>query len=311
MTHPTSRRIGTVVALSMTLFGAEHLAAAAATTQPETTRPASEPAPEYFPAVPAERSAPVKIKLRSAVEESQRQLRGNLDAAARKRLALKISEAIAVIGDESDPALTLRRALADVSAMRDDREAVDRLQGAIAEAILAMDYKPTMEAPLPEGFPSPGPIGRAIVKAYPGYRLARTPMSGGDQNKPFWTLFKHIEANQIAMTAPVEMTYTAANQKVAARDMAFLYRSTKQGNVGQQGAVEVVDVPAMTVVSVGIRGSYTDERMATAMATLNRWLADNAATYEPAGDARYLGYNSPFVLPWVRYGEVQIPIRRK
>jgi hypothetical protein len=93
--------------------------------------------------------------------------------------------------------------------------------------------------------------------------------------------------------------------------MAFLYRSTRQGTAGRQGAVEVADVPAATVASVGVRGSYTDGRMADAVARVDRWLAANADRYERAGDPRYMGYNSPFVLPWMRYGEVQVPVRKK
>ena len=61
------------------------------------------------------------------------------------------------------------------------------------------------EAKLPEGFPQPGPVGSVIVKEYPAYRLARTRAGGGDGGM-FMRLFRHIERNDVKMTAPVEMT---------------------------------------------------------------------------------------------------------
>ena len=66
-------------------------------------------------------------------------------------------------------------------------------------------FEPIMEAPLPVGFPAPVPAGEIAVIEYPRYRLARAGMKGG-QNGTFFTLFRHIQSNDIPMTAPVEMT---------------------------------------------------------------------------------------------------------
>lgn len=184
------------------------------------------------------------------------------------------------------------------------------------------------EAGLPRGYPAPGPIGKVIVKDYPPYRaaFARARNDEGEnarQNAMFGTLFQHIKRNKIAMTAPVEMTYepiagepsTPAN---GARDtgapkpvsMAFLYGEPEWGKAGDDGAVRVMDVPAMTVLSVGVRGSYTGKNYADAMGMIRKYLDEHPGEFAIDGPPRMLGYNSPFV-PWfLRYSEVQLPVRR-
>jgi hypothetical protein len=232
-------------------------------------------------------------------------------ATVRKALAEGMQRIADTLPPSSDPARTLRNAVATSEKAETDTAAVDRLSAGINEARVALTFQPTMEAPLPEGFPAPGPIGKVLVKKYPAYRLARTPMKGPQQNAAFWTLFKHIQTNEIEMTAPVEMTYKAGEQQeLNAESMAFLYQSTKLGKTGEDGNVQVIDVPAMTVVSVGVRGSYNKADMAEAVKQIDAWLADHKE-YERAGDPRYMGYNSPMVMPIKRYGEVQIPVKKK
>lgn len=178
------------------------------------------------------------------------------------------------------------------------------------------------EANLPEGFPPPGPVGEVIIKEYPAYRMARytAPESQpADQNSMFWPLFKHIKRNDIAMTAPVEIGYSAAvapRREAAALvepvSMAFLYRQPTLGMTGADQTdprVVVEDMPAITVLSVGIRGNYTTNRLAKALRQLDRWLSDNPGRAEVVGEPRYLGYNSPMVPSFIRYGEVQVPVR--
>lgn len=166
-------------------------------------------------------------------------------------------------------------------------------------------FKPVIEAELPEGFPGYTPVGKIEVKQYPKYRKAET--SG---KVAFWTLFSHIKENQIAMTAPVEMTLTAdkANQ-LQEQSMAFLYGKADQGTLGKKGPVTVVEVPQMTVVSIGIRGPRSDAILADAQDRLTKWLAENKEQYAESGAARLMGYNSPFVTKNKQFFELQIPIR--
>ena len=169
------------------------------------------------------------------------------------------------------------------------------------------------EAPLPVGFPDPGPVGEIVIKQYPAYRAAfagelngASSTEGESQDRLFRVLFRHIKQNDIPMTAPVEMTFDSDDDP-AMRRMAFLYREPMAGELGDEGAVRVKDVPAMTVASLGVRGGYTEERFSKAIAQLREWLEENRRFHE-VGPPRYLGYNSPFVPSFMRYGEVQVPV---
>ena len=172
------------------------------------------------------------------------------------------------------------------------------------------------EAKLPVGFPAPGPVGEIIVKEYPAYRMARiTRGEGGVQGGPnvmFRPLFNHIKRNDIRMTAPVEMGYPEhVEPGEGATSMAFLYGEPSWGTSGADAAdqrVVVEDVPAMTVVSIGIRGGYTDANFEKAISKLNAWVQQRADEVRVAGPPRYLAYNSPFVLGFLKYGEVQLPV---
>lgn len=153
---------------------------------------------------------------------------------------------------------------------------------------------------MPEGFPGPGPLGEAVLKEYPAYRAARTPGGMG----AFWRLFAHIKRERIEMTAPVEMTMEGARTI----DMAFLYRSTALGRVGTEAAVEVLDLPAARVISFGIRGTPTPERIEDAKRAIERRRIGDGL--EAAGPHRLLGYNSPMVPSDDRFFELQLPVRR-
>jgi len=172
------------------------------------------------------------------------------------------------------------------------------------------------EARLPAGFPPPGPVGKIIVKKYPADRraLVRGGDVGvdGDSSAMFRPLYNHIKRNNISMTAPVEMGFPENGESdKGASSMAFLYGKPSWGALGpdaEDQRVVVVDVPAMTVVSIGIRGRYTNANFKSALGKLNEWVAQNDPRVRVRGEPRYLGYNSPFVLGFLRYGEVQLPV---
>ena len=168
------------------------------------------------------------------------------------------------------------------------------------------------EAKLPQGFPAPGPVGEVITKTYPAHRLARVRSSGGNDGS-FMKLFRHIERNDITMTAPVEMVLDEPGdrqQPAATESMAFLYGTPDTGTVGPDPAdpnVVVEDVLETTVVSLGIRGSYREDRFGGFVDKLREWLAAHPE-WVVAGPPRTLAYNSPFVPGVLKYAEVQIPV---
>jgi hypothetical protein len=183
----------------------------------------------------------------------------------------------------------------------------ESLRGKLKQAVDVLSFRPQEEAPLPVGFPPLTPVGEIRLNEYPAYRLARTPVQA-DDGAAFWRLFRHIQSREIAMTSPVEMTYRDGDSKPQEVEMAFLYRSLEQGELERDGEVEVVDMPAQRVLSIGWRGDINEENVAAARRLLDAWLETHASEYRVAGRMRVMGHNSPFVPLEKRYFEVQLPI---
>lgn len=178
------------------------------------------------------------------------------------------------------------------------------------------------EADLPKGFPAPSAVGKIVVKEYPAYRLARTTAGkAGGPNAMFNPLFNHIKRNDIPMTAPVEMEYSATaadgGEKDTARpraeSMAFLYGEPTWGRPGADAGdarVVVEDVAPMTVVSLAVRGDYNERNFAAGLRKLKAWLETGGGEYRVVGAPRYLAYNSPFVPGFLKLGEIQLPVEK-
>ena len=178
--------------------------------------------------------------------------------------------------------------------------------GFSADAEKDADFKPIKEAELPKGFPTYTPVGTIEIKQYPAARLAQA-KSNGDSG--FWKLFLHIQTHNVAMTAPVQMEYRSDSQgKPKQASMAFFYGDPAVGTAGPAGSVEVLDVPATQVVSIGMRGADSRQRMESARKQIDEWLAAHPQ-YEVCGDLRLMGYNSPFIAADKQFFEVQLPVR--
>lgn len=204
----------------------------------------------------------------------------------------------------------LKEAMSKAANVSDKQQAAKLMQDALREASATLAFKPLIEAPLPEGFPEPTQVGEIQVKKYPAYRFATTQMAGAESSA-FWTLFTHIKKKDIAMTAPVEMTYGVGDKdKLQAKAMAFLYRSPNQGKAGTDEKVEVIDVAPIMALSLGMRGEVNKTTLAEAKAHLETWLKEHAKEYEASGPLRVMGYNSPFVAANQRFTEVEIPVRQ-
>lgn len=157
-------------------------------------------------------------------------------------------------------------------------------------AAAAPKYKE--ESPLPKGWPEPGPFNQVARKKYPAYRAAFT--AEASPNGGFMKLFRHIQRNDIPMTAPVEMKLDEADAKGAKMEqMAFLYQSPEVGKTGADGAeVEVRDVPAKEALSYAWQGPRDKAATARAREAID---AELAKLNLKAEGYRLLGYNSPFV----------------
>ncbi len=177
------------------------------------------------------------------------------------------------------------------------------------EIALDIAFTPTFEAPTPRGWPSWTPVGEAQLKQYPAYRMATVERGQTLRGGEFMTLFFHIQRKDIAMTGPVEMTMTD-DDKPAMKQMSFLYENTDMGKLGEDGKVSVVDVPSMQAISVGARGDWSSSSLDERRKLIDRWLAAHPE-YEPAGDLRVMGYNSPSMPRAKRYHEVQLPVKKR
>lgn len=167
-----------------------------------------------------------------------------------------------------------------------------------------------LDAPLPEGWPEPTPPGEIVVKDYPAYRSA-VAKSGMKMDRAdgvlFWQLFAHIQANEIAMTAPVVNTYSS-NDDSQQVEMEFLYRSIKQGNAGNGlGQVKVEDHPQQTFLTLGVVGKMNADIYQESLQKLEAWL-DKNPDWKQSGDPRRLGYHGPMTPQAKRLWEVQIPV---
>ena len=179
--------------------------------------------------------------------------------------------------------------------------------------------KYSTEAALPDGYNAPTPVDAIDIKTYPTVRRAEfssTDMFASwamGQSRAFWTLFNHIKKRNIAMTAPVEFDFANADatRKFLGKTdwtMSFLYRSANLGPTGDAGSnVLVVDRPEVTVLSIGVDGSFSNKKLNQAVDRLREVLKGQNKWVEN-GQPRFFGYNQPKLFS-KQWAEVQIPIK--
>ena len=258
--------------------------------------------------LPAKEANPAAKRAKQALKDAS-----NREPASQIALLRAAAEDVRKLaGENVEVNATLFEALEQAKQLKSEEPRAVALQEGLRQAIETLEFQPFQEAKLPQDFPEPTPVGQIKVKRYPAYRLARAEMPAGrlGEGRAFFTLFEHILRNKIEMTAPVELTYSSERDLPRGEAMAFLYEDAKLGSTGSEGSIEVCDVPAMTTVSIGVRGDLMAERVAEARESLQRWL-DHQDDYEATGKLRVMGYNSPMVRAERRYFEVEIPLRER
>lgn len=239
--------------------------------------------------------------------------RGLLDVL-RTRPALPVAVAWAAIAgthlaEGSEARRVLDEALRRANGNPDADAALATLRIELAELTEMLTFRPRAEAELPLGFPAPQAVGELELRDYPRYRMVRTAMRGGSMGA-FWPLFRHIEKNGIAMTTPVQMDWSASGERQRPVQMAFLYGDPSITPSEVAKGVEMVEVPATTVLSIGVIGDDRQDVVEELAQRLHGFLAAHADTYASDGPLRTMGYNSPMVPRDQRYFELQLPIRR-
>lgn len=173
-------------------------------------------------------------------------------------------------------------------------------------------------APLPDGFPSPTPDGEIEIKQYPDYRAATVQVTGNlaeASSRGFAPLFSHISRNDISMTAPVETRYPDALERSNSPSegeatVSFLYRSPDIVPKEVAENIQVEDIPPMTVISLGTRGSYRFDEYTRGIQQLQSWLSEHP-DYVPSGPPRRFFYDGPYIPDPLKRSDIQIPVQRR
>lgn len=172
------------------------------------------------------------------------------------------------------------------------------------------------EAPLPEGFPAPGEVGKVVEKIYP---QSRTYSSTG--KAAFMQLFLYLQKNRYEMTAPVIMAYKhkpadaplldqVMSMPIDVERLHFVLEKPTLDEPKEAGEITVADVPAVRVLSVALQGKREAEEITKAEKQLRDELTMREDLTE-AGEMRILGYNGPGTPAKKRYWEVQLPVKLK
>ena len=146
------------------------------------------------------------------------------------------------------------------------------------------------EAQRPVGWPEITPVGKVELKDRPAHVRGRILQSPGGEGRLFGTLFRHIQARDIPMTAPVTMTRSSGGQM---QSMGFLYENLEVGSVGTAGDTEVQD----RLGHCGVHRFawwYSKSSYANGLTLLQKYLQERDHL-QPIGEPMYMGYNSPFV----------------
>ena len=96
-----------------------------------------------------------------------------------------------------------------------------------------------------------------------------------ENNGLFRKLFRYINQNDISMTTPVEADINPGKMRffVGSKDLPKDFQDSEE--------VKVVKLKQQKVVSIGIRGGYSEKRYQENLVKLNQWL-DKNSSYEKA-----------------------------
>ncbi len=123
-------------------------------------------------------------------------------------------------------------------------------------------------------------------------------------NGLFRRLFRYISDEEVEMTVPVEADVNPGKMRF------FVGKEDRQKSLSSKEGVKVFTMPKLTVVSIGIRGSYSEDRFRKNEKKLLEWLKKQKK-YEKAGSAYAVYWNGPFVPGIFKRSEVHVPIRKK
>jgi hypothetical protein len=157
-----------------------------------------------------------------------------------------------------------------------------------------------------QAFP-PTPAGQIELKTLPPGVLLKSSGRGNyfnESNDLFRPLFRYISRHDIAMTTPVEAQIESAA-------MYFWVANSQRDKVaGNQGGVEVLQIPERRVASAGARGTYSRKNFEQTRDRLLAWIAERPEV-EATGEPYAVYWNGPFT-PWfAKSYEVHVPVQAR
>lgn len=148
-------------------------------------------------------------------------------------------------------------------------------------------------------------VGKIEVKTIPARTLLKAAGKGEpfkSRDESFGKLFRYIQSNKVSMTVPVEASATTSTMNffVGGRDAGKELKS--------DGGVAVEKMEPRTVVSIGLRGSYTRDHYEQGLKKVGEWL-EKHHEWQADGEPYGVYWNSPFVPGWFKRSEVHQPVR--
>ncbi|WP_372846674.1 heme-binding protein [Pontiella sp.] len=146
--------------------------------------------------------------------------------------------------------------------------------------------------------------GKTEVKVIPQRTLIMAQYEAGyfeQNNDLFGRLFRYIKANDVAMTVPVKADIDPGKM--------YFYIGTKdlEKDLASTGEVRVMIEPERTVMSLGVRGGYSEKNYRQARERLLDTLAASKE-WKKCGEEYAVFWNSPFVPAFLKKFEVHVPV---
>ena len=146
--------------------------------------------------------------------------------------------------------------------------------------------------------------GTIEIKKIPQRTLivARRPENYFEGNNAlFGQLFRYIQNHDVSMTVPVKAEIDPGRM--------YFYIGTEdlKKDLKNSGSVEVITEPELQVISMGVRGGYTEKNFEQARSELFGQLAANKG-WKKSGEAYAIFWNGPMVPAFMKKFEVHIPV---
>jgi hypothetical protein len=146
--------------------------------------------------------------------------------------------------------------------------------------------------------------GEIEIKKIPERKLIVAQRPGNyfeGSNRLFGQLFRYIQDHDVSMTVPVKADIDPGKM--------YFYIGTEdlQKDLKNTGAVEVIIEPEVKVLSMGVRGGYTEQNFEKARDELLAHLDANKG-WTKDGEAYAIFWNGPIVPAFMKKFEVHVPV---